>query len=145
MSSHMERSSLGRARYDCSHSYPECFCIVMVPLLNWSSTIRTAGHPDLQSREDDERPRVIKEIVASARIIFMFWSFLVTVGFLSAFVAIQNTTPNSRWSHWSIYVASQEQSFSCVPHSGVLNDTAGQAPAFEADERLKYKFFIVTR
>ena len=71
-------------------------CITMVPLLNWSSTIGTAGRPDLQNCENNKRPKVIKKVDASARIILVFWSLLVIVGFMSAFIALQDRTPTSK-------------------------------------------------
>ncbi|RDW74888.1 hypothetical protein BP6252_06030 [Coleophoma cylindrospora] len=120
-------------------------CITMVPLITWSSTIRTAGRPDLQSRENDERPKGIKEIDASARIILIFWAFLVTVGFVSAFIALQEI-PSTRYAgHWDLSVGSQQQNFSCSPTSGRLNVTAGQATAFEGNGYIHFNFFMVTQ
>ncbi|KAL3427953.1 hypothetical protein PVAG01_01462 [Phlyctema vagabunda] len=120
-------------------------CITMVPLINWSSTIRTAGRPDLQSREHDERPKVIKEIDASARIILICWSFLVTVGFLTAFLAFQDRTEGSRLGHWQTFVRSGQQSLSCTPPKGFLNVTAGQPLPYDTDGHMSFNGFIVTQ
>jgi hypothetical protein len=120
-------------------------CIIMVPLLNWSATIRTAGHPELQRRENKERPAEIREIDASSRAILIFWSFLVTVGFICAFVALQDQTPDGRWGHWSSSVYSGAETFSCAPESGVLNVTAGQPPIQEVNGEMAFNFFVITQ
>lgn len=95
----------------------------MVPLINWSSTIRTAGRPDLQRQNGDERPKEMKEFDAASRIILIFWSFLVTVGFISIFVALQRG--RSDGANWLPIATIKSGTISCAPDSGVLNVTVG--------------------
>jgi hypothetical protein len=118
-------------------------CIVMVPLLNWSSTIRNAGRPNPHrqlNRDNQERSDDNKDFNAASRIIFISWSLLVTVGLVCAFIAFQDPTLNRRWGHWTETVSSGAQSFSCAPESGVLNVTAGQPSV-----QISLNFFIVTQ
>ncbi|KFY17670.1 hypothetical protein V492_00478 [Pseudogymnoascus sp. VKM F-4246] len=119
-------------------------CIIMVPLINWSSTIRTAGRPDLQHLKYDERPKKMDEFVAASRIILIFWSFLVTLGFLSIFIGLQLSyrTDKGRWSPIDPMVSG---TFSCAPRSGVLNVTVGQPRAFDMDGVKILNYFTVTK
>lgn len=115
----------------------------MVPLLNWSSTIRTAGRPDLQRQNGDERPKEMKEFDAASRIILIFWSFLVTVGFISVFVALQRG--RSDRANWLPYAQIESGTISCAPDSGVLNVTVGQPRIFTMDGQAAFNFFSVTQ
>ncbi|KFZ14504.1 hypothetical protein V501_03203 [Pseudogymnoascus sp. VKM F-4519 (FW-2642)] len=119
-------------------------CVIMVPLINWSSTIRTAGRPDLQRQNGDERPKELKEFDAASRIILIFWSFLVTVGFLCVFIALQQAYRSDK-GNWIPFSAIKSGSFSCVPESGVLNVTVGQPREIEDSGLTVFNFLSITK
>ena len=90
-------------------------CIIAMPLLNWSSTIRYLGQSEQDKRVRLNRDRQMKErhgelkgsaddqqggpypepshpskhqIYGPTRTVIVFWAVLVTVGFLSGFAAL---------------------------------------------------------
>lgn len=115
----------------------------MVPLINWSSTIRTAGRPDLQHQKGNERPKELKEFDAASRIILIFWSFLVTVGFLCVFIALQRGYEYNKGS-WIPVAFITSGSFSCAPESGVLNVTVGQIREVNIPGGTIFNFLSIT-
>ncbi|KFY49614.1 hypothetical protein V495_00510 [Pseudogymnoascus sp. VKM F-4514 (FW-929)] len=119
-------------------------CIITVPLINWSSTIRTAGRPDLQRQKGDERPTETKEFDAASRIILIFWSFLVTVGFIAVFIALQDGY-QFNGSIWLPYVRINSGTISCAPDSGQLNVTVGQPNTVTYDGETTFNFFTATQ
>ncbi|KFY71416.1 hypothetical protein V499_08368 [Pseudogymnoascus sp. VKM F-103] len=119
-------------------------CVIMVPLINWSSTIRTAGRPDLQRQNGDDRPKELKEFDAASRIILIFWSFLVTVGFLCVFIALQQGYRSNK-GNWIPFAAIASGSFSCAPESGVLNVTVGQPREIEDSGLTVFNFLSITK
>lgn len=117
----------------------------MVPLINWSTTIRTAGRPDLQRQQGDERAKELKEFDAASRIILIFWSFLVTVGFLCVFIALEEgnaTTSNGNWLPVSTITSG---TFSCAPESGEMNVTVGQIRVIGVGEFNAFNYLSVTK
>lgn len=114
----------------------------MVPLLNWSSTIRTAGRIDLQRQENDDMPKEM-DFDSASRIILIFWSFLVTVGFLCVFIALQDINRERQLAQWYPYALMRSGTFSCTPKSGILNVTAGQHPAWIIEGTLRFNFFSI--
>ena len=108
-------------------------CLATVPLMNWSRTVRYLGSPinvkaDLRaiettlSRDGEESPRT-KKMDFGARIIIMYWGFLVLLGFICSFIAIYN---KSYWwfVHWISIPTSQDghtRSIVCAPLSGQLD------------------------
>ena len=83
-------------------------CILTVPLINWSSTLRNLG-----ARHDKKD--------SSSRTIIIYWGFLVSVGFLCCFVALWD--PNNYFLSFNY---SSVTTVTCAPKSGQLNLTAGQ-------------------
>ena len=129
-------------------------CIITVPLLNWSRSMRVAGRPDLRERfmtSEDRNPGSERkdEFDASARIIIASWSVMVFIGFLSVFVALLDQTPTGSYSQWEPVAYSGLRSLRCAPDSGFLNVTAGQAPVIKASDKpnalIEYNFFAVTQ
>ncbi|OBT67337.1 hypothetical protein VE03_02631 [Pseudogymnoascus sp. 23342-1-I1] len=119
-------------------------CVIMVPLINWSSTIRTAGRPDLQRQQGDERPKELKEFDAASRIILIFWSFLVTVGFLCVFIAIQRGYEFNK-GKWIPFATIGSGTFSCAPESGELNVTVGQTRVITMGEYTVFNYLSITK
>ncbi|MCJ1314824.1 hypothetical protein MMC15_000136 [Xylographa vitiligo] len=85
-------------------------CILTVPLINWSNTLRTLG-----AKRD--------KYDSASRTIIIYWGFLVAVGFLCCFVAIWDRRINL-----PIYNFSAIDEVTCVPPGGKMNYTVGQNP-----------------
>ncbi|MCJ1445914.1 MAG: hypothetical protein MMC23_006419 [Stictis urceolatum] len=106
-------------------------CVVTVPLLNWSSTLRNIGKNEneikrstsLEEKRDDEFDAVSRAIV-------LYWGFLVTAGFLCVFIALQNYVwyQNPKW--WEMIIPGGPNDIRCSPEGGRLDTTAGQSPIF---------------
>ncbi|MCJ1415915.1 hypothetical protein MMC32_002250 [Xylographa parallela] len=88
-------------------------CILTVPLINWSSTLRTLG-----ARRD--------KYDSASRTIIIYWGFLVAVGFLCCFVAIWDSQINV-----PLYNFSAIDEVTCIPPGGKMNYTAGQNPQWQ--------------
>lgn len=87
-------------------------CILTVPMINWSKTLRNLG-------ADHERD-------SNSRTIIIYWGFLVSIGFLCIFVAnFDNSVP------FSIYSLSVNATTTCVPPGGKMNYSAGQNPVWD--------------
>ena len=104
-------------------------CIIAVPLINWSKTLRRVGAKDDggtdgETEKDVEDGATIEqedEFNAGARAIIIFWAFLVGVGFLSIFVALKDDNVG-----WSPYTWVGVQEITCTPENQWLNTNAGQ-------------------
>ncbi|MCJ1378335.1 hypothetical protein MMC17_001432 [Xylographa soralifera] len=88
-------------------------CILTVPLINWSSTLRTLG-----AKRD--------KYDSASRTIIIYWGFLVAVGFLCCFVAIWDNHINL-----PIFNYSAVDTVTCVPPGGKMNYTVGQNPEWK--------------
>ena len=88
---------MGRTRCGCSPSYPQRLLHHYGPFAQLVFYDRHCRPPrPSKNCENNKRPKVIKKVDASARIILVFWSLLVIVGFMSAFIALQDRTPTSK-------------------------------------------------
>jgi hypothetical protein len=96
-------------------------CIIAVPLINWSSTLRHLGQDKGRSNSDEKSD-------GNTRTVIIWWAFLVAVGFLSAWVGF--TFNDSLPVAVSADTSSGLESLSCVPPNGVLNQSAGQIPGW---------------
>ncbi|MCJ1387358.1 hypothetical protein MMC18_000201 [Xylographa bjoerkii] len=85
-------------------------CILTVPLINWSSTLRTLG-----AKRD--------KYDSASRTIIIYWGFLVSIGFLCCFVAVWDTHVGLPIINYSATDA-----VTCVPYGGKMNYTVGQNP-----------------
>ena len=110
--------------------------IILVPLLTWSSTIRTAGPGEKKEIAEEE-----KEIDSSARTILVLWGLLVVVGLLSAYVAFIDGIAYGELGLWGVNTFSSPDTLTCAPQSGYLNITVGQEPARGLDGFSEYNFF----
>lgn len=119
-------------------------CIIIVPLINFSSTIRTAGRPDLQRQNGDERSKALKEFDTASRIILIFWSFLVTVGFTSIFIGLQRGSRLNKGG-WFQVSTMTSGTVSCAPESGELNVTVGQPRIFDPDGGPFFNFLSISK
>ncbi|MCJ1436675.1 hypothetical protein MMC27_006056 [Xylographa pallens] len=88
-------------------------CILTVPLINWSSTLRTLG-----AKRD--------KYDSASRTIIIYWGFLVAVGFLCCFVAIWDYHINVPLFNFSAI-----DEVTCVPPGGKMNYTVGQNPEWK--------------
>ena len=95
-------------------------CLLAIPLINWSSTLRHLGRPKEKGADG-------KRETGNTRTVIIWWSFLVAIGFLSAFVGIEFGGADS-WikTPLSAFTVSALDQLQCMPPSGVLNQTAGQ-------------------
>ena len=75
-------------------------------------------------------------IPGASRTILIMWAGLVTVGFISTFVAIIDPTPDVRYGHWELFDYSLATEISCIPENGTLNLSTGENTAYYA------QFFI---
>ena len=87
-------------------------CLVIVPLLNWSSTLRNLGRIGLR-REP-------------TRAIILYWGLLVALGYLSIFIQFGG---QGRTIEWGLYTWSGLENITCTPR-GNLNLSAGQVPSW---------------
>ena len=87
-------------------------CVLIVPLLNWSSTLRALGAKDNE--------------LSANRTIILYWAFLVTVGFLCIFYIITN--PDTDPTVQNFLVPSTYENISCSPTGGMLAAHSGQNP-----------------
>ncbi|MCJ1242329.1 hypothetical protein MMC14_010337 [Varicellaria rhodocarpa] len=87
-------------------------CLVVVPLLNWSSTLRNLGRIGLR-REP-------------TRAIILYWGFLVALGYLSIFIQFGG---QGKTIEWGMYTWSGLENITCTPR-GNLNLSAGQVPSW---------------
>lgn len=78
----------------------------------------------LEARNKQSESRSDDLDIASRTILFM-WACLVTAGFICAFVAITDQSPNSRYGHFRTYDGSRASEISCRPENGTLNLTNG--------------------
>ena len=90
-------------------------CILIVPLLNWSSTLRALG-----AKENED---------SANRTVILYWGFLVTVGFLCIFVIFND--PSTDPTPQNFLVRSTYQNVSCSPLGGVLAAHSGQNPEWD--------------
>ena len=91
-------------------------CIITVPLLNWSRTLRYLG----VQRKNNGTIKTSQDL--PTRTIIVYWGFLVTVGFLCLFVSLWNfELPISQVTLGGATI------LSCTP-KGDLNLTVGQNP-----------------
>ena len=88
-------------------------CILTVPLINWSSTLRTLG-----AKRD--------KYDSASRTIIIYWGFLVAVGFLCCFVAVWDRKINI-----PLFTISAIDEVTCVPPGGKMNYTVGQSPEWK--------------
>ncbi|KAI4149250.1 MAG: hypothetical protein LQ340_004723, partial [Diploschistes diacapsis] len=98
-------------------------CILAVPLINWSSTLRHLGQP----KPDPFHPDAKRE-PGSTRTVIIYWAFLVAVGYLSIFVSF--FFPESLPFPAEIPTYSGLDSIQCVPPDNYLNQSAGQMPGW---------------
>ncbi|MCJ1313794.1 hypothetical protein MMC25_007474 [Agyrium rufum] len=94
-------------------------CIISIPLLNWSDTLRTLGVPDKTLKEAEQKKENIDP--GPTRTIIVYWAFLVTVGYICIFVSYID----KRFSVGPLTYSSQD-SITCSPFSGQLDFSAGQ-------------------
>lgn len=86
----------------------------------------------------------MEEFVAASRIILIFWSFLVTVGFISLFVALQEKY-RSNQGGWAQYTTIQSGTFSCTPDSDKLNVIVGQPRIITLEGQTTFNYLSVTQ
>ena len=89
-------------------------CIITVPLINWSATLRNIGKDDIDREQTGK-------FHASARILTILCGFLVAIWLLSIFASIFNK--NSKWSVDNLAGVS---TMTCSPASQILDPSAGQ-------------------
>jgi hypothetical protein len=98
--------------------------ILLVPLLNWSKTIRGLG---LSKDQDSTQPED-----STTRTLIVYWGFLVVVGMLSCLIPLlridfgnidKAVAANGAWV---ILTLGNASTTSCVPPSGALNMSVGQ-------------------
>ena len=104
-------------------------CVIAVPLINWSKTLRHLGQPkESKSRRTDNESKQTdgesKQSEGNTRTIIIYWGFLVAVGFFCAFVLLYS--PN-----YLPYVDSDNDisgldTLQCSPNNNSLNPSAGQ-------------------
>ena len=82
-------------------------CIITVPLINWSTTLRQLGS------RDDQQP--------GARTIVIYWGGLVLVGFITILTTIWNPEISN-------YCLSNVNPIGCSPTSSQISYEAGQDP-----------------
>ena len=87
-------------------------CLVVVPLLNWSSTLRNLGRIGLKKEP--------------TRAIILYWGFLVALGYLSIFIQFGG---EGRTTEWGLYTWSGMENITCTSQRG-LNLSAGQLPSW---------------
>ncbi len=64
------------------------------------------------------------------------------VGFLSAYIALQDTSPNLELSHWNEVAISGQDTITCSPKSSISNVTVGQPPQLEANGFIDFIFLL---
>lgn len=97
-------------------------CIIAVPLLSWSKTLRNLGARVMDSgNEDTSEIKKPAEVDGSSRTIIVCWAFLVTVGFLCMLVNVwDQTLPISPVTFPS------NTNITCSPPGGQFDYSSGQ-------------------
>ena len=98
-------------------------CVIAVPLLNWSETLRTLGVPEYKIKEAERQKKNIEP--GPTRTIIVYWAFLVTIGFMCVFVSFEDHKFNV-----SQVTLSGTANISCTPAGGNLNISLGQDPGW---------------
>ena len=110
-------------------------CIIAVPLLNWSSTIRHLGQtkidpwgkresPQFPKLEEDWVQATKKREISNTRTVIVWWAFLVAVGFLALFVGFENAIYNGNLPIiLSVETYSALDQLQCAPPNGYLNQS----------------------
>ena len=98
-------------------------CVIAVPLLNWSETLRTLGVPEIKIQEAKRKRENIEP--GPTRTIIVYWAFLVTIGFMCVFVSFEDHRFNV-----SQVAVSGSANISCTPAGGNLNLSIGQDPGW---------------
>ena len=106
-------------------------CVIIVPLLNWSETLRKFGQPKEENESKASRALGYKKHSNDqpTRAIIIYWGFLVTVGFMAIFVSFfdHNLFINP-------VTFSGAANISCVPLPGNdLDLSAGQSITWEEE------------
>lgn len=111
-------------------------CIIAVPLLNWSSTLRHLGQTRLDPWDSTQTRRFPSSLdadwarskkkreVSNTRTVIVWWAFLVAVGFLATFVGFENTVYEGPLPiELSSLTFSAMEQLLCVPPNGFLNQS----------------------
>ena len=95
-------------------------CLIAVPLINWSSTLRNFG-------KKQRGPYGVTQYLekSTAQVILIYWSILVAVGFLSIFVALEDDHGILPFAATLVDYSKLEQ-IQCTPPNSSLNQSAGQ-------------------
>ena len=99
-------------------------CVIAVPLLNWSETLRLLGVPEWKIAEAEERKENVEP--GPTRTIIVYWAFLVTIGFMCVFVSFED----HKFSVSQVTL-SGTSNISCTPAAGNLNLSLGQDPGWQ--------------
>ena len=99
-------------------------CVIAVPLLNWSETLRLLGVPDYKITQAKLRKENVEP--GPTRTIIVYWAFLVTIGFMCVFVSFED----HKFSVSQV-VLSGTANISCTPAGGNLNLSIGQEPGWQ--------------
>ena len=98
-------------------------CVIAVPLLNWSETLRLLGVPEYKIKNAEKNNENVEP--GPTRTIIVYWAFLVTIGFMCVFVSFED----HKFSVSQVAL-SGTSNISCTPAGGNLNLSIGQDPGW---------------